>query len=385
MEKKKRYSREEERRNSEQKNRLLAAQTVPISSIELANEVEQVLQDQPGYIRNLVMKLSNENKKIMVDYISKEESNHSPLTKEGRIKRLCYLALFNGNKNFRKLTNNDILNHLSDGIKSQEEDTFNKWKGYWNERVRVFSKFFRWLHFPTTEDNCRLIAPCMQGIKLQKRKEVTVYSIDDLWDEEDVTTFLKWCPHPRDRCYVAMAALDTSARPHELLGLKVGDVEFRNSREGIIYTILTLNSGKTGRRQVPIIKSVPYLKEWLTVHPLNTNLQAPLFVSFASRVRVGPLTRDGLLTVIQDRYRKSYFPRLLQRVDLSSEDKIKIEKLLARRWNLYIYRHSGLTNKAHLLKELELREHAGWTMNAKQYLRYIKRVGESSCEAILSA
>ncbi len=101
MEKKKRYSREEERRNSEQKNRLLAAQTVPISSIELANEVEQVLQDQPGYIRNLVMKLSNENKKIMVDYISKEESNHSPLTKEGRIKRLCYLALFNGNKNFR--------------------------------------------------------------------------------------------------------------------------------------------------------------------------------------------------------------------------------------------------------------------------------------------
>ena len=56
-------------------------------------------------------------------------------------------------------------------------------------------------------------------------------------------------------------ANDTSARPHELLNLRIRDVKFKISSEGIQYAEITVN-GKTGNRTLPLIDSIPYLKEW---------------------------------------------------------------------------------------------------------------------------
>lgn len=60
----------------------------------------------------------------------------------------------------------------------------------------------------------------MQGIKKLSRKEKTRYIHIDLWDAREHAVFLKYCLDIRDRCYHAMA-IDTSARPHELLNLQI--------------------------------------------------------------------------------------------------------------------------------------------------------------------
>jgi len=77
-------------------------------------------------------------------------------------------------------------------------------------------------------------------------------------------------------------ANDTSARPHELLNLKIKDVVFKKSNNGIQYAEIHV-SGKTTSRTLPLIRSIPYVKEWLNVHPFASNSKAPLFISIGRK------------------------------------------------------------------------------------------------------
>ena len=73
---------------------------------------------------------------------------------------------------------------------------------------------------------------------------------------------MKYCPFKRDNCYHAIAN-DTSARPHELLNLRIKDIKFYLTEEGKQYAIVRITDGKTGPRTVPLFHSILYLKEWI--------------------------------------------------------------------------------------------------------------------------
>lgn len=42
-------------------------------------------------------------------------------------------------------------------------------------------------------------------------------------------------------------------------------------------------SGKTTYRTLPLIASIPYVKEWLNVHPFTNNQEAPIFISISRK------------------------------------------------------------------------------------------------------
>ena len=67
---------------------------------------------------------------------------------------------------------------------------------------------------------------CIMDIPKLKRKEVSCYKPSDLWTQEDDLLFLKWVINKRDRCYHTMAR-DLSARPHEILNLKIKDIDLK--------------------------------------------------------------------------------------------------------------------------------------------------------------
>ena len=52
-----------------------------------------------------------------------------------------------------------------------------------------------------------------------------------------------------------------------------------------------------------------------------------------------------------EKYKRKFFPKLLQDPKVSPEDKVKIKELLKKPWNPYIRRHSALTEKSQILKE----------------------------------
>jgi len=59
--------------------------------------------------------------------------------------------------------------------------------------------------------------------------------------------------------------------------------------------------------------------------------------------------------------------------------------LLKKPWNLYIRRHSALTEKSTILKEHTLRQHAGWSPGSQMHLRYLHYFGNESKESLLEA
>ena len=52
--------------------------------------------------------------------------------------------------------------------------------------------------------------------------------------------------------------------------------------------------------------------------------------------------------------------------------------MLTKPWNLYVFRHSALTEKSQFLTEAVLRFHAGWTMSSKMPQVYIHLSNEPS-------
>lgn len=67
---------------------------------------------------------------------------------------------------------------------------------------------------------------------------------------------------------------DTSCRPHEILGLRIKDVVFKLAGDRQYAEVLV--NGKTGSRSVPLINSIPYLKDWLDSYPQRSNPNACL-------------------------------------------------------------------------------------------------------------
>jgi integrase len=109
----------------------------------------------------------------------------------------------------------------------------------------------------------------IKNILTLRRKEQSIYKPTDLWTEEDDIVFLRYCPNKRMKCYHTVSR-DTSCRPHEILGLKIKDVVFKTAGNHQYAEVLV--NGKTGSRHIPLIDSIPYLKDYLDhEHPMSGN------------------------------------------------------------------------------------------------------------------
>jgi hypothetical protein len=177
-------------------------------------------------------------------------------------------------------------------------------------------------------------------------------------------------------------ARDLSARPHEILSLKIKDIVFK-AVDKYQYAEVLVN-GKTGTRHIPLIQSIPYIKDWLSNHPSRNNPKSPLFVGLGRRSMGRQLTVSDLYNIYKD-YKDVFFPRILKDETVTDEDKDKIKALLGKPFNPYIRRHSALTEKSVKLKFNTLNQHAGWSMNSNMAQKYIHYFGNESSESLLEA
>jgi len=351
--------------------------------VELERKIDSITNGlSRPYFNKILKELAKknlENAIIICDYIIAEqvEINIQNSTKESKIKVLAWLSNhFQDEKLFRDMTKHDILDFLNKLRKSVTEDPASKWIGSYNGRQIILTKFFRWLYNRSESEHRNRTTPlCMQGIKRLPRKEKTSYKPTDIWERRDHALFLKFCPSKRDRCYHSLAN-DMSARPNEILNLKVKDIKFHVNEEGIQFAEVRITGGKTGSRTVPLIDSLPYLKEWLQEHPTNSNPESWIFISQGNNHGI-KLTYEGLSSHYEY-YRKRYFPSLLKDEAISEYDKAFIKNMLTKPWNLYVFRHSALTEKSQFLTEAVLRSHAGWTMSSKMPQVYVHLSNESS-------
>ena len=309
------------------------------------------------------------------------EVNLSDHYRRDIINVLANFSIFCNDKSFRQITRDEILAFLDSFRKAEDIDPLHKWIGTYNTYRIYLIRFFKWLYYPDIEPDKRPKPEVIENISMLKRKEQSIYKPTDLWTEEDDILFLRYCPSKRIKCYHAISR-DTSCRPHEILKLRIKDIVFKTAGNHQYAEVLV--NGKTGTRHIPLINSIPYLKDYLDhEHPQSGNPNSVLICgngrSLGRKIQVGTIYQ------IYDKYKEEYFPKLLENPSVPSEDKSKIKELLKKPWNPYIRRHSALTQKSRFLKEHVLRQHAGWSGRSQMHLKYLHYYGNESNESILEA
>src|SRR5437773_10762245 len=132
------------------------------------------------------------------------------------------------------MTDNDIFHYLDSSRKPESQDSLHKWIGSYNTKRITMIRFFKWLYYqgidsPERRNELSRIQrkpECIMDIPQLKRKGKSCYKPTDLWTQEDDLLFLKWVTDKRDRCYHTMSR-DLSARPHEILNLRIKDIIFK--------------------------------------------------------------------------------------------------------------------------------------------------------------
>ena len=328
--------------------------------------------------------LSLENAKVICNYLisMRTEINPSDNYRRDSIKMPYLLSKYLENKPFDEMTRKDIIDFLDSFRKPEAIDPLHKWIGTYNLYLVRIIRFFKWIYYPDTEHGKRLKPEIVQNISRLRRKEKSIYKPSDMWTEEDDLLFCRYCPSKREKAY-HMIARDTSARPHEILHLKIKSVIWNKTSNGKIYANVLVN-GKTGSRSLLLTDSIPYLKDYLnTEHPMPNNIESPLIC--ATGKSLGRHLTGSILSQTYSNYKRKVFPNILKNNDLSEEDKHKLQNLLTKPWNPYVRRHSSLTQKSKILKEHTLRQYAGWTPNSGMPQKYVHYFGDEANQDLLVA
>jgi len=338
-----------------------------------------------------------ENALTLASYVisMKSEINLSSSYRREVIEKLSRLSTYHGKTLFTDITREQILSFLDSVRKPEASDPLHRWIGTYNIYRIHLVRFFKWLYHPDIESEKRPKPSAIENIPNLKRKEPSIYKPTDLWTTEDDLLFFKYCPSKRIKCYHAVSR-DTSCRPHEILKLRVKDIVFKTVVSGsgsnnggggssnIYQYAEVLVNGKTGSRPLPLINSIPYVKDWLDhEHPHPSNPNCIFLCGFGKSL--GKALRTDSLRGIYEKYREEFFPKLLKSPNVPPEDKAKIKELLNKPWNPYIRRHSAITEKSRILKEHILRQHCGWSVRSEMPQKYLHYFGNESNESLLEA
>ncbi|MEI7961465.1 MAG: tyrosine-type recombinase/integrase [archaeon] len=125
-----------------------------------------------------------------------------------------------------------------------------------------------------------------------KSKELKNYSPDDFMTIEERTAFLNSAISPIDRAFVSLL-LSSGCRIGEIGNMKIKDIDF--SEDG--SAILSVN-GKTGFRELKLFEPTTiYLKNYLEIHPLKHEPEAPVWLSYQGKQMTYNALRDKLLRI----------------------------------------------------------------------------------------
>lgn len=264
---------------------------------------------QPEYSR-LLHTTSEDNVLTIGNYIQalRVEINPSDHYRRDVIRLLCTLSRYNKNHSFKDMNRDDIISFLDSYRKPEISDPMHRWIGTYNLYRMLLFRFFKWLYYPDLEQKKRPKPEVIQNILQLKRKEQSIYKPTDLWTADDDLLFLKYCPSKRIKCYHVMSR-DTGCKPHELLKLRIKDIVFKTA--GNRQYAEALVNGKTGSRSIPLIDSIPYIKDYLDhEHPQSTSPNT-IFLC-GNRKSLGRILNVSYLDWIYRRYNDELFPKLLK-------------------------------------------------------------------------
>jgi integrase len=169
------------------------------------------------------------------------------------------------------------------------------------------------------------------------------------WDETE--NMVDCCINSRDKALITFA-WDAGCRSGELRDLAIGDLS--DHEHGLQVTL----EGKTGRRSIILIPSVPYVNRWLSDHPAGDDPDAPLWTKLSESE---PLSYN-------------MFRKALRRAAADAG----IDKTVT----LTNFRKSRASNLASQgLSQAHLEERMGWVRGSRVAARYVSVFDDEADDA----
>jgi site-specific recombinase XerD len=367
------------------------------------SKIKAVVSGLPRSISNLFLEFpTDDNKDLVANFLDSciKQENISINTKRAYLIALAYLAR-EVKKPLELITSSDLKTYLDSMQRSQTEDPDQSWISTQRTMALPLLKFFKWLAYADLTPQERKQLPrdkypqVLKGLVLHtKRGSKSPIKASDIWGDEDVGIFLKYCTdNPRLRFYHALA-YETSARPGELLQLKIGDIKIdSDSATGKLFAALDI--GRYGKkRQSRIVGitdfSIQYYQPYLlSSHPNSGSKDAYLFLSqeHSAFSRNLPISGDALRLDYKT-FRDKTIPRLLKRPDVPKQDKEHLQLLSdKKKWSPYTMRHSSITKLARNpnINDYVLRQHAGWAKRSNMVEIYTHELSGDSFEDVMLA
>jgi len=218
------------------------------------------------------------------------------------------------NVDINKLT----IKYINDFLKCE---WFNRLSNTTKNQLLV--KIKKYLTFSDREDLVEAFG------KKRFKEEKKVLSKNDLISREDLELILKHCNQKLRT--LLMVLYEGALRKDEALNIRFRDIQFNGG-----YTILRVIKSKTQKRDIPLIESTPYLKEYF----FNQN--------FEPNDKIFPYNWGTSIN--------SLLYNLVKRLSRKYPAKWKGRKLYP-----HLFRHTRLTElAAGKLNEAQIRKFAGW-------------------------
>ncbi|MFH0836984.1 MAG: tyrosine-type recombinase/integrase [Candidatus Aenigmatarchaeota archaeon] len=174
---------------------------------------------------------------------------------------------------------------------------------------------------------------------------------EEMLSEDEIKRLIDVADTERDRAFASLL-YESGCRIGEILGLCMKHVNF--DQYGAIINV----DGKTGRRRLRIISSVPYIMNWMDKHPEKNNPESPLWISRG-------MTQLKYATFVQ----------ILERLKKRAKIKKKV--------NPHNFRHSRATYLANHLTEAQMKEFFGWRQSSEMASVYVHLSGRDVDNALL--
>ncbi len=255
------------------------------------------------------------------------------------------LLLLTLDRDLEQLTEQDIDKYLDFIDKKYKPRTA-------SDKRMFLIQFLKW-YFNKKKEDIALIS----NIKVKRNH--TIKLPEELLSPKEIKKMIRVAENARDKAVVALL-YETAARAGEFLQLRIKHIEIHKD-ENILYGFVTLPKGKTVSRKLPLIYSLPHVKDWINQHPIADNPNAPLFLN-QHRSKDNALSTTALTDIL-----KKYAKRAL----------------IQKKVYPHLLRHSRLTELGKELTEQELKVYAGWVGDSSMVKVYVHLSGQDVCNKVL--
>lgn len=245
-------------------------------------------------------------------------------------------------KPFPDVTKEDIVGFVS----MIEQRDYSEWTK--RDYKLLLKRFFKW--FRRCEEG---YPPEVKWIKTKENIPSRIRK-KDLLTVEEIEAIVKAASTLRDKALI-WVYFESMRRLGEIMNMNIGDVEF--DELGARLRV----DGKMGPDDGRIVFSASMLANWLEIHPMKGNANAPLWIALDSRKRNVRRFTYGAA--------RAMFKECVQKAGIKK-----------RVW-LYLVRHSRITPASKMLPHALLCATAGWKQGSRMPQVYIHLAGEDLDDA----